>query len=232
MEPEKSFKFDFGFETQMFNDLYITANYFFEKRYDILFNPAAEISSTLGTTMDNVNSGITHTNGIEASLNYSKQINSDWGVNTTVNMTWFTDKVKDKVEALLPEGSEYQYHVGNRVGSTLGLVSQGLFKDEQDIADSPRQMFGAYSPGDIKYKDMNNDNVIDEYDMVYDDANSIPNFDLGWNMGVSWKNFELNAFLHLQTGTNIYYGEATRIYQPREIAVGRAWQYRNAESKT
>lgn len=211
MEPEKSFKFDFGFETQLYNSLYVAANYFFEKRYDILFNPAAEISSTLGTTMANVNSGITHTNGLEASINYNKKLNADWGINTSVNLTWFKDEVKDKIQTLLPPGSEYQYHEGHTVSSSLGLISEGLFQSEEEVLNSPTQMFGSYGPGDIKYKDVNGDGLVDDYDRVYDEGYSIPNFDLGWNIGVTWKNLELNAFLHYQTGSDIYLGNASNL---------------------
>lgn len=211
MKPEKAFKFDFGVEAQLFNSLDVSANYFFENRYDILTNPSAEISSVLGIAMANVNSGKTSTHGIEAGITYRKKLSADWSFSSNLNFVFFKDKVKEKMETVLPENSAYQYHVGHSIGSNLGLVALGLFQSQEEIDNSPLQMFGQYQPGDIKYKDVNEDGVVDEYDRVYDDGYSIPNMDLGWNLGIQWKGFDLSALLHLQTGKDIYLGDASTL---------------------
>lgn len=211
MKPEKAFKFDLGGEALLFNSLNVSLNYFFENRYDILINRSAEISSTLGISMANINAGKTYTHGIEAGISYSKQLGTDWSVYSNLNFVWFKDEVKEKMETALPENSTYQYHVGHTIGSNLGLVALGLFQNQEEIDNSPTQMFGHYQPGDIKYKDMNGDGVIDDYDRVYDDGYTIPNMDLGWTLGTSWKNFDVSALFHAQLGKDIYLGDAATL---------------------
>ena len=225
MKPEKAFKFDFGAETLLFNALHVSANYFFENRYDILSDRGTEISSTLGTSMANINAGRTHTHGIEVGLGYSKQLNKDWSVYSNLNFVWFKDQVKEKLETALPDNSTYQYHVGHTVGSTLGLVALGLFQSQEEIDNSPTQMFGNYQPGDIKYKDVNGDGVVDDYDRVYDNGYSIPNVDMGWTLGASWKNFDISALFHLQMGKDIYLGDASSLTWPLNSGSYRMTQW-------
>ena len=61
---------------------------------------------------------------------------------------------------------EYQNYTGYVNNAFRGYIALGLFRDEQDVAQSPKQTFGEYMAGDIKYKDVNGDGVIDEDDKV------------------------------------------------------------------
>src|SRR3546814_7460435 len=63
--------------------------------------------------------------------------------------------------------NDYQYRVGHPVDATFGLEAIGLFQDQTDIDNSPIQSFGTPLPGDIKYRDQNNDGVIDSNDEVF-----------------------------------------------------------------
>ena len=63
--------------------------------------------------------------------------------------------------------NDYQYRKGYPKDATFGLEAVGLFKDQADIDNSPFQSFGAVKPGDIKYKDQNNDGVVDFNDEIY-----------------------------------------------------------------
>ena len=93
----------------------------------------------------------------------------------------------------------YQTRMGRPLNQIWGLENLGFFEDKDDIAASPRQTWLAVKPGDIKYKDQNNDGVIDEKDEVYLGRWDSPTV-LGLNLTVKWKRF---SFFAMGTG---YFG--------------------------
>jgi len=72
----------------------------------------------------------------------------------------------------------------------------GLFKDYTDIRNSPQQTFGAYQPGDIKYKDVNGDGIISDMDRVAIGVTTVPNLIYGMGISAQWKGLDVN--LHFQ----------------------------------
>ena len=85
---------------------------------------------------------------------------------------------------------------GFRVDQLRGLIAEGLFVDYDDIRNSPKQTFGDVAPGDIKYKDVNGDGVIDSNDEVPIGATTRPNLIYGFGLSAQWKGFDFN--LHFQ----------------------------------
>lgn len=93
----------------------------------------------------------------------------------------------------------YQRREGKPLDAIWGLKSEGFFRDENDIKNSPAQAFGQVKPGDIKYKDQNGDGVIDARDEVYLGRGGwfgAP-LTLGINLSAKWRNF---SFLALGVG--------------------------------
>ncbi len=92
--------------------------------------------------------------------------------------------------------SNYPYttQAGFRVNQNRGLVALGLFKDYDDVRDSPVQTFGTVMPGDIKYKDINGDGKIDGNDIVPVGATPYPNLVYGFAFVSQWKNLDFNVF--------------------------------------
>ena len=86
----------------------------------------------------------------------------------------------------------WQNTIGNKVGQRFGLVALGLFDSYEEIAASPVQT-GDTRPGDIKYKDVNGDGKIDEYDKVPIGWGSVPEIMYGFGFSVGWKNLSLTA---------------------------------------
>lgn len=82
--------------------------------------------------------------------------------------------------------------IGNKVGQRFGLVALGLFESKEEIAASPVQT-GDTRPGDIKYKDINGDGLINEYDEVPIGWGNIPEIIYGVGFSVGWKNLSLTA---------------------------------------
>ena len=79
---------------------------------------------------------------------------------------------------------------GDPVGQIFGLEAIGYFRDAEDIAKSPTQTFSDVRPGDIKYKDQNNDQKIDDNDRVaIGHSSTIPKLYYGINLGFEYKGF-------------------------------------------
>jgi len=106
------------------------------------------------------------------------------------NMTYSKNEVleRDEENKVYP----YQYDRGYRVDQQKGLIALGLFKDYDDIRNSPRQQFGVVQPGDIKYKDVNGDGIVDGGDRVAIGATRRPNLIYGVGASLNWKGFDFN----------------------------------------
>ena len=111
------------------------------------------------------------------------------------NFTYSNNKILAADEA----NSAYPYirDTGYRVNQAKGLIALGLFKDYDDIRNSPQQTeWGTVMPGDIKYKDVNSDGVINDSDRVPIGSTTRPNLIYGFGMSATWKGFDVN--LHFQ----------------------------------
>jgi len=99
------------------------------------------------------------------------------------------------------------------------LIDLGLFRDYDDIRNSPRQTFGDVMPGDIKYKDVNGDGVINDDDVVAIGATTRPNLTYGFGASARWKGFNISA--HFQgVGKSTYFINGSTVYM---FSLGDGW---------
>ncbi|MDU1890827.1 MAG: TonB-dependent receptor [Dysgonomonas sp.] len=126
------------------------------------------------------------------------------------NMTYAKTKVLEYDE----EANAYPYQrtEGFRLSQERGYIALGLFKDYDDIRNSPRQDFGTdIMPGDIKYQDVNGDGVINSLDQVPIGATITPNLIYGMGLSVKWKDFDFN--IHFQgSGKSAYKLNGPAVY--------------------
>lgn len=128
----------------------------------------------------------------------------------TVRGNWTL--TKNEILEYDEETNAYPYKMvsGFRYNQERGLIAEGLFKDYEEIRISPRQ-FGSYAPGDIKYKDVNGDGVINDLDEVPIGATRTPNAIYGFGASLQWKNFDINV--HFQgAGKSSYALDGPSIY--------------------
>ncbi len=76
----------------------------------------------------------------------------------------------------------------------FGLVALGLFESQEDIDNSPKQTFGEYRVGDIKYQDVNGDGVINSQDQIAMGYTNLPEMIYGFGATAQWKNWDVNVF--------------------------------------
>ncbi|MFV0592228.1 MAG: SusC/RagA family TonB-linked outer membrane protein [Draconibacterium sp.] len=130
--------------------------------------------------------------GVEGELWYSRFI-GDLELSLGANFTYgITNRIVDG-EPDYPEDSfNGLITQGRPVDAIMGLKTIGVFADQNDIDQSPMQMFGPVRPGDLKYEDANNDGYVDERDRD-EIGNSSPRLQYGMNIDLKYKGFNLNV---------------------------------------
>lgn len=192
---EKALKLDLGFDVQLFNRLSLAATYFHEKRNDIYVSPSSFIPSIIGANMYNINAGKVENQGFELEAFWSDKI-GDFSYNIGGRFSYAKNKIIDMKEPVRPENEAYLYAQGRPINQPFVLEAIGYFKDENDIKNSPTQLFGEVKPGDVKYKDQNGDGFIDDNDRIPVGKPSYPDFYYGLDAGVGYKGIDLSLSLH------------------------------------
>ncbi len=230
---ERSYQYELGIDARLFRQLDLSVALFQQDRTNILTSQSTTIPALFGGTLPNVNKGEVRNRGIEFSLMWKKQFRNA-GFFTRFNMSLIKDKVMQMAEEIVPAGSEYFYRKGSPVFYTYGLEAIGFFASQQDIASSPVQIFGPVQPGDIKYRDRNNDGIINNYDVGPIGNGSIPTKEFGLELGFNVKRFDLQVMLQGQMDRNINlasYGNlffALRSSQKISTFVTNPWTADNA----
>ena len=86
---------------------------------------------------------------------------------------------------------EWQRKKGHEISQQVGFIDQGLFRDEAEVANAPKQS-GSYGPGDIRYRDVNGDGTIGQEDAVHIGFPETPRITYGFNGFVNYKGWEFN----------------------------------------
>jgi len=188
LEWEKSKKMDIGIEAKFLKDkLEIVADYFQDTR-DGIFQERAQIPSFVGlATLPYGNVGKMKSWGSDGNISFSHNLNKDMSFVVRANYTYVKDDVK-AWERATPKYQYQEYH-GWPLQVQRGYVALGLFRDQEDVDNSPTQFDTKLYPGDIKYKDVNGDGKIDSDDEVplaYPDR---PRLTYGFGGEFSYKNF-------------------------------------------
>ena len=191
---ESAYKTDIGLDVQLFkNSVTISANYFNEYRKNILTNPTNP--SILGQTTYRINDGETRLKGLEGSIDFTRKF-GEFTLSLGGNYTYAKNKILRINESA--GVADYQKQAGHNIGAVadygkLMLISDGIFKSQEEINNSPVQRFaGKLQPGDIKYKDINGDKVIDNYDRIMTDYNDTPNAYYGFHIGAKYKSVDFS----------------------------------------
>lgn len=135
-----------------------------------------------------LNYNVDNRTGFDFDLNLNKKVN-EVDLSFGVNGLYQVSKASKRDESF---EYDYQTRIGRPVNGLWGLENLGFFNDEEDIENSPKQQFGETKPGDLKYKDQNNDGIIDSNDEVYLGRWDNP-FRLGLNFTAKWREFTFFA---------------------------------------
>ena len=203
---EESRKLDIGVEIGLFDSLNIIFDWFKEKRSGI-FMQRASLPSSFG--MSNItpwaNIGKVDNRGVDISVDYNKAFSKDLILSLRGSFTYAHNEVVEMDEPAYKW--DYLSKVGHPINSINCLIAEGLFQDEEEIASSPSQ--AAYAtefplkPGDIKFKDLNGDRVIDDNDKCWYGNPTVPEIIYGFGFSLKYKGFDCSAFFQGQGKVSI-----------------------------
>ena len=193
---EVSYKTNLGIELGLFdNSLEFIGDIFHDRRINIL-QTRADLPSEMGLwSIPQANIGVVEGSGVDFSLDYNKIINKDLWLTGRATFT-YARSVYDTYEEPDYEmmGVPWRSHIGENIKQSWGYVAERLFIDDFDVENAPRQDFGEYGPGDLKYKDMNKDGVINSLDMVPIGYPTFPEVNYGFGLSVGYKGFDASFF--------------------------------------
>ena len=194
VEWEEATKANAGIELGLFNALTIQADIFQDYR-DGIFLMRQSTPSAVGLQKDQyVNIGEMLNRGFDMSAQFDHVFANGFSLSARANYTFNRNRLIYNDQPTPVE--EYLSEVGFAYGQRKGLVSCGLFKDQADIENWPVQTFGDVQPGDIKYKDINGDGQVDQYDKVAIGYTAIPEINYGFGVSIGYKGFDASVFFN------------------------------------
>lgn len=220
LEWENTKQLNFGLDLGMFNNaLTLSAEYFRRTTSNLILGVTLPPTFGYQNTTVPVNIGGMQNNGFELQVGYTKRTGEvRW--NASGLISFITNKVTSLAPGIknIEAGSDADLSegygvtntaVGHPIQSFYGWQVEGIFQTAADVAKHATQVAGATgtAPGDLAFKDINGDGVIDNKDRTWL-GSFIPKFTYAFNLGASYKNFDVSTFWQGVQGNKIY--NATR----------------------
>ncbi len=215
IEPEKDMKFNVGVDFALHCGFSGAVDVFYNRRTNIRNAAGTVISGILGIGLTDNFTGEAENYGAELSLGYNGR-SGDFNYWIRGNVAFTRNKILKINEEYAPK--DYLYRQGGLISAFYGLESDGYYQiddfDNGKLKEGiPVNTFASVRPGDVKYKDLNDDKKIDEYDYKYYDKSLSPEIYYGIQLGLSWKGLYANA-LFQGAGNYIVQTMLPSIYQP------------------
>ena len=211
MTYEKSHKLNVGFDFIAFNKLSVTIDGFYDHRTDILVSGDNAVSSIFGLTAPNINNGVVNSYGVETSVRWADKI-GDFNYQIGGMLTFNRNKIINQNEEYRPH--DYLKRTGKRLGQFFGYEVEGIYQSQEEIDNrGVKQNLSDVRPGDLKYKDQNNDGVVDAYDQVALGYSAMPEIYYSFDLNLEYKGFGIYA-LFQGTGNQSRLLNTSSVYWP------------------
>ena len=234
---ERANNFNIGIETRTFdNRLYLEADYFYNKRSNILWRRNASIPTTSGLTLPAENIGKVDNTGFDFKIEWSDNIGKDWHYSISATGGYAKNTIKFWDEA--PGAPEWQKSTGHPMNTSLYYEYDGVFKDWDEINDiANRPNYDGITkdadlrPGDMKFKDLDGDGKITPDDRYRSDRTNEPKWTYGITGNLQWKNFDLSVLFQgaADSWTKVYW-EAGDIGNYPKYVYDKHWSIENPSS--
>lgn len=228
-----------GLDMTLFNQrLNMSYDYYVRTTSDMLI--MATYPDVLGTTAPPANSAELKTRGWEFTINWKDRIGKDFGYEVGFVLS---DSQAEVTKYNNPTGAINTYYVGHKIGEIWGYRAEGLFQSDEEAAawhsqkDIKNVLWGA---GDIKFRDLNGDGVIDDGNGTLDNhgdqtiiGNTTPRYQYGITMNLTYKNFYLNMFMQgvgkcdAWLSDESFWPAATQYYNAQKWHVSDSWTPEN-----
>ncbi|MFV0506406.1 MAG: SusC/RagA family TonB-linked outer membrane protein [Bacteroidales bacterium] len=194
---------DIGFDLTVFDALVATFDWYKKTTTDIL--RASQATDVVGLAPPIVNNGTMENVGVEFDLRYSKRIGSGLFYGGAYTIGFNIDSYKNKlVDFGEREISGYSLREEGREWDAFYMLEWvGIFQSDEEIANSPKQFNDATMPGDLKFKDQNNDGIINNDDRTVL-SGRYPKFNYSFNFAFDWKGFDFSTQFQGVSGVKYY----------------------------
>jgi TonB-linked SusC/RagA family outer membrane protein len=204
---ERANNLNFGIDAVLFNNrVDMTLEYFVNKRDQILIQleGSTPASSGINSLLPPVNAGEVENKGFEYNIGYNGKAGNAFQWRFGLNGGYAKNKVIFMDE--IPGIPDYQQQEGSPIGAYLVYQNDGVFLDQAEV-DAENLDYSAVTgnlrPGDLKFKDVNNDGIINGDDRVRIDDNGTPTFNFGANFTASYKGLDVTALIQGATGSSL-----------------------------
>ena len=188
---ETAYKANIGTDLRIANQLDVTLDVFYQQRRNILVSAAQLNSDVVGIQSSYDDKGRVASYGMELGLRYARTFQNGLNLNAGASFSTVKSEILEWIESPAYPNLSVVDHPAD---AERGLIAVGFFKDQADIDNSPTQQFGQVKVGDIKYKDVNEDGVVNENDFVSQDyGNAFPALNYAFTIGAEFKGFGINA---------------------------------------
>ena len=200
------------------NRLNLTFDAYIKNTSDMLVPMAVSVSSGYSDiNVPSINAGKVQNKGVELTVSSMNVNKKDFQWNTDVNVSFNRNKIV-KMNDGVPLFTGFEAFLtklqilseGHPVNSFYGYVMNGLFQNQAEVDNYATQVENGTAPGDVKFRDLNNDGVINADDRTYI-GNPFPEWTFSMNNNFNYKNIDLQIFLQGVAGNDIY--NANRIWQ-------------------
>jgi TonB-linked SusC/RagA family outer membrane protein len=202
---EQSSKFNLGLDATLFGSLNLSADVYYQNRYDIWYSTAGSYSSVFGLDAPYENVGRITSKGFEFSADYSKKLNKNLTFSVGGSLTVNKTIVNRQAEA--PQLFANTSSTGKRYGQAFGYIANGFFQKSDDLDGNgiiseaemkqlgyPIQNANTIYPGDVKYVDLTGDDKIDSNDrQAIGYSTTAPDLYYNFHLGVEYKGFGVDA---------------------------------------
>lgn len=208
---ERAKKSDVGIEATLWDGLLtIEADYFYEKRSNMLMNPDVIVPAEYGIGLSQVNAGIMKNQGIDLSLGSTYNISKDLQISLSGNFTYAKNTLLKVFETSTTYNNPNRRVTGKPLGTQFGYHALGFFqlddfKSNGELKDGiATQPWGKVQPGDIRYEDLNGDGKINDDDITKIGNPIVPQILFGISPSVRYKSFDLEVLFQGAARTNLY----------------------------
>ncbi|RQO77984.1 SusC/RagA family TonB-linked outer membrane protein [Pedobacter sp. KBW01] len=217
---EKANKFNLGLQgTILDNKLGFTVEYYRDKYYDLLMQRGKN-SALIGQSYPLENIGQSRYTGWDFKLNFQQSLNDfSYYIAATGGLQQSKVLYQNEVNQPYP----WMARTGQAVGQRFGYIAEGLFQNTSEIAGSAKLEGYTAQPGDIKYRDLNGDGIINQLDQTVI-GNTKPLFYYGLNLGFQFKGFDFSALLQGALNRTIYLSNNTE-WAFQNNGFGQAWEH-------
>lgn len=203
---ERAIKQNLGVEMVFWkNKIKITGDIFNEKRSSILATPQT-ISAITGLSQPATNLGKMNNKGYEGDITFSDNI-GDVGYRISANYSFARNEIiyRDEITPIY----DYQKRTGQRLGQNFALICDGIFNTWDEVNDAKRPVYSyannKIQPGDLKYRDVNGDGIINDFDQVPVGYSNLPEKTFGFSLAANYKGFDISVLFQGVANVSHYY---------------------------